>query len=403
MEQKTKRCPYCGEEILAVATKCKHCGEWLNKEEQKEKGKEMIPCPICGEMIEKGISKCPYCNENINPQQLRQSRDKIEQEDDSDETKAGNSLQKIIISLFLVFVIIGLIIFVSLRSCSASNNSSKHLSSVNNTEEIKDAYLKLLDEKKTEAEKASTDMGSDLDGFTYGYFLYDITGDGIPELWLQTGASLQEVGIDVYTYNNGIDRIYHGESYICSYYDNSDYVLQVEVSQGYAVWTTLRYDGKILQAEVNDIGDLSEPKNNKYKEPTGKTIELIPLKNNSAIVTAFNDNGVKEDINETDDISGLIDLLEEDNTNFEHPMWKKILTKIVGQDNYDFMCEQYMCTAIEKEEGMMGRYVTYSFSGFTKENQDDGYVFSLSCGDGHYNLEVEITRNGKTKKYQEDN
>lgn len=26
-----KRCPYCGEEILAVAKKCKHCGEWLDK------------------------------------------------------------------------------------------------------------------------------------------------------------------------------------------------------------------------------------------------------------------------------------------------------------------------------------------------------------------------------------
>jgi len=26
-----KRCLYCGEEILAVAIKCKHCGEWLNK------------------------------------------------------------------------------------------------------------------------------------------------------------------------------------------------------------------------------------------------------------------------------------------------------------------------------------------------------------------------------------
>ena len=30
--RQTKPCPYCGEEILAVAKKCKHCGEWLKEE-----------------------------------------------------------------------------------------------------------------------------------------------------------------------------------------------------------------------------------------------------------------------------------------------------------------------------------------------------------------------------------
>ena len=29
MEQETKKCPHCGEEIMATAKKCKHCGEWL--------------------------------------------------------------------------------------------------------------------------------------------------------------------------------------------------------------------------------------------------------------------------------------------------------------------------------------------------------------------------------------
>lgn len=31
MDPEKRICPYCGEEIMAAAKKCKHCGEWLDK------------------------------------------------------------------------------------------------------------------------------------------------------------------------------------------------------------------------------------------------------------------------------------------------------------------------------------------------------------------------------------
>jgi hypothetical protein len=55
----TKQCPFCGEEVLAIAQKCKHCGEWLAK------AKEQVPCPVCGEQIEKDSEICPVCKETL--------------------------------------------------------------------------------------------------------------------------------------------------------------------------------------------------------------------------------------------------------------------------------------------------------------------------------------------------
>lgn len=43
MEKETKRCPYCGEEILIVAKKCKHCGEWLEEVASVSENKEKDP------------------------------------------------------------------------------------------------------------------------------------------------------------------------------------------------------------------------------------------------------------------------------------------------------------------------------------------------------------------------
>lgn len=54
MEDKKRRCPYCGEEILETAIKCKHCQPWIKKK-----------CPFCAEMIDSNLDRCPFCDSNL--------------------------------------------------------------------------------------------------------------------------------------------------------------------------------------------------------------------------------------------------------------------------------------------------------------------------------------------------
>lgn len=61
----TKTCPYCGGEVAPTAKKCKHCGEWLVEEEVKRPSSVQGSkrCQFCGSIIPEYAERCPKCGE----------------------------------------------------------------------------------------------------------------------------------------------------------------------------------------------------------------------------------------------------------------------------------------------------------------------------------------------------
>lgn len=412
MVQETKRCPFCGEEILAVAKKCKHCGEWLNKDEKQDEEKVMIPCPVCGEMVEEGISQCPYCHESLVEDGQELIKEAITNLKRDNETRSffdyyfvepfvkqyakfkGRINRKhfwISISLWLIFTIllcllstvqflaifvleiwfllsiipiyaillrrmrdgdselsfwgwffyitlspialwwlvkpsddllredglapdeeqkvafkksdkitICIIILFVLGILLASNTTSadstskdvqtKERSSIegqitedNDTEYIKTAYLSLLAKYSNTTEEGGY-------GYSSTYFLFDITGDGVPEVWIKSGSCEADYKLSVYTYDNGISVIQEGEEGDAGhsgFYEGENYILQVSGHMGYATWVKLTYQNGKIKYDVVFEENLNESGDDDYTEPSEKPIEEYLVSDTAPIKMMF--------------------------------------------------------------------------------------------------------------------
>lgn len=162
-------------------------------------------------------------------------------------------------AIILLSIVVAITASVGVDAKVRKNRGNKAVS----TQNVKRAYIKKV--------KSLLYYGDE------GYFLTDITGDGIPELWVKYGTCEADYILDVYTYtSSGLKRILHTSAGHTGYfgYPNGDYVIALWAHMGTESHVRLTYSGNKLHEKViyESPGEVEE-----YKTLDEPFFETIPF------------------------------------------------------------------------------------------------------------------------------
>ena len=149
----------------------------------------------------------------------------------------------------------------------------------------------LEEERKKETEEMVTAYCNKIEqleynNLLYGYFLFDITHDGIPELWVKYGTCEADYQLDVYTYNHGIKRIYQDGAGHTGYCQGNDYVISYFLLQGYTRMSRLTY--KANNGKINTELIYSGGPSDDYIEPQEPYFKMYKSDNKAPIYSILN-------------------------------------------------------------------------------------------------------------------
>lgn len=104
------------------------------------------------------------------------------------------------------------------------------------------------------------------------YFLFDITQDGLPELWVKSGTCEADYILSVFTYNHGLKRIYQEGAGHGVYCQGSNYILFWGGHQGFGYWSKIAYNNGKMDSKVIFEEDVRE--DFEYTKPKEPLIQL---------------------------------------------------------------------------------------------------------------------------------
>lgn len=264
-------------------------GRSIISQQNKEKNMALITCKECGHSISDKATQCPQCGAPVIAETGTTAAGTATT---GGGEPGGNKWKIALIALLAVFFIAGGVAgyyfyqqkketemlerekFVQDSIAQSRADSLMRVQLLERQREdsirinrglVIAAYSQKLGEFERMASR--TDMGY----FMFReYFLFDITKDGIPELWVKCGTCEADAMLNVFTYSDGKARkILEQSASHMGYYQGSDYILCYWAHMGYASISKLTYDGSRIKEKVimkereygegEDYPDVSEP------------------------------------------------------------------------------------------------------------------------------------------------
>lgn len=109
------------------------------------------------------------------------------------------------------------------------------------------------------------------------YFLENLNSDEYPELFIRVGSCEADYRLLIYTYNDGMKKIYDdgaGHSYFCR---GNGYVLQVYARMGASSWEKLIFSNNRIETTTIFEEHINEDED--YKNPNEPIIDFYPATN----------------------------------------------------------------------------------------------------------------------------
>ena len=306
------KCLGCGHMVSDKGTKCPKCGTPIQKVEEAAKPTEKVEKVIAE--VESPIIKTPKADSPINESPKDDnpiSESSIvetdvpidEYVDEPQKNKKG--IVAFVCGIVVIAAMAGAFFMWHSNKSGEIDNTIAANDSVSNVQ-VEDTVQveEVVEEAVVEdyADSVSTENVNESICYSYiqalydyaeddnvscYYFLYDITKDGIPELWIKVGTCEADFTLMVYTYEDGLYKtICEKPAGHSAFYKGRDYILQQYAHQGVAAWIKLTYDGnKVIEKTIfeEDINGTD----NEYKMPTEQIIELYTFNNEQPIKKAF--------------------------------------------------------------------------------------------------------------------